>query len=56
MKKIRLRHDMNVPGWGMIPAGTAFRVDRYNSRFVYVTLREGVSLRLARKGDCEKVY
>lgn len=56
MKKIRLRHDVSVPGWGMIPAGTAFRVERYNSRFVYVMLREGVSLRLARKADCEKIY
>ena len=56
MKKIRLRHDMMVPGWGLIPAGTAFKVDRYNSRFVYVVLRDGVFLRLARKADCEKIY
>ena len=56
MKKIRLIHDVIVPGWGVIPAGAAFRVARYNSRFVYVLLRDRVELRLARKGDCEKVY
>jgi len=56
MKKIRLRHDMMVPGWGFIPSGAAFKVSRYNSRFVYVELREGVILRLARKADCEKIY
>ena len=56
MRKIRLRHDVTVPGWGFIPAGTAFKVERYNSRFVYVALRENVILRLARKADCERVY
>ena len=56
MRKIRIRHDLRIPGWGLIPAGVEFKVDRYNSRFVYVELREGVTLRLARKGDCEKVY
>lgn len=56
MRKIRLRHDMTVPGWGFISAGTAFRVARYNSRYVYVELRPKVELRLARKADCEKIY
>ena len=56
MRKIRLRHDVVVPGWGRIAAGTAFKVARYNSRFVYVELRPSVELRLARKADCEKVY
>lgn len=56
MRKIRIRKDLNVPGWGMIRKGTEFRVDRFNSRFVYVSLREGVNLRLARKADCEKIY
>ena len=56
MRKIRLRHDMMIPGWGLIPAGTAFVVERYNSRFVYVEVRENVILRLARKSDCEKIY
>jgi len=56
MKKICVRRDIVVPGWGLIPAGSAFRVDRYNSRYVYVKLAEGVVLRLARKSDCEKIY
>jgi len=56
MKKIRLRHDMRIPGWGLIREGAEFKVDHFNSRFVYVALREGVILRLARKADCEKVY
>ena len=56
MKKIRVRHDMRIPGWGLIREGAEFKVDRFNSRFVYVVLREGVILRLARKTDCEKVY
>ena len=56
MRKIRVRHDMRIPGWGLICEGTEFKVERYNSRFVYVALREGVTLRLARKADCEKIY
>ncbi len=56
MRKIRTKHDLMIPGWGRIPMGTEFKVDKYNSRFVYVELRPGVVLRLARKGDCEKIY
>ena len=56
MRKIRVRHDMKIPGWGVIREGAEFKVERFNSRFVYVALREGVILRLARKTDCEKVY
>ena len=56
MKKIELKHDMQIPGWGFIPAGTKFNVEKYNNRFVYVKVRERVILRLARKGDCNIVY
>ena len=56
MRKIKTSHDMNVPGWGFIPAGTAFKVEKFNKRFIYVQLAERVSLRLARKADCEIVY
>ena len=50
--KIMLSHDVNIPGYGIIGEGTAFVVDRYNSRFVYVKLSKYCTLRLARKGDC----
>lgn len=56
MKKIKTSHDLNIPGWGFIPAGTAFMVEKFNKRFVYIKLRERVTLRLARKADCEIVY
>lgn len=56
MKKIKTSHELNIPGWGTIPAGTAFKVERFNKRFVYVMVKERVSLRLARKADCEVVY
>ena len=56
MKKIKTKHDLNIQGWGHIPAGTTFKVEKFNQRFVYVKLRERVTLRLARKGDCEVVY
>lgn len=56
MRKIRISHDLNVPGWGMIPQGTEYKVERFNSRYVYVELNRGVELRLARKADTETVY
>ena len=56
MRKIKIRHDLNIPGWGMIPAGTQFKVVRYNKRFVYVMVKEHVELKLARKADCEVIY
>ena len=56
MRKIKLSHDLHVPGWGTIEEGTAFKVDRFNKRFVYIELRPGVPLRLARKTDCTVVY
>ncbi len=56
MKKIEISHDLNIPGWGLIKKGTAFKVLRYNKRFVYVTLSSGAILRLARKADCIVLY
>lgn len=56
MRKIRLKHDMNIPGRGWLRKGEEFKVEEYNTRFVYVLLAERVRLRLARKSDCEKVY
>lgn len=56
MRKIKLSHDMNIPGWGWLRQGQEFKVESYNSRFVYVLLADRVRLRLARKADCIKVY
>lgn len=56
MKKIRTKHDLQIPGWGNISAGTEFKVDKFNKRFVYVKLKDRVTLRLARKADCEVIY
>lgn len=56
MRKIKTKHDMNIPGWGVIPSGTAFKVEKFNKRFVYVLVKDGVTLRLARKADCEVMY
>lgn len=56
MKKIKTSHELNIPGWGRIPAGTAFKVERFNKRFIYVFVNDKVELRLARKADCIIVY
>lgn len=56
MRKIKTKHDMVIPGWGKISAGTPFKVERFNKRFVYVRVKENVELRLARKADCEVIY
>lgn len=56
MKRIRVTHDMQIPGYGLIRKGTEFDVDRYNKRFVYAIVHERVILRLARKRDTEVVY
>lgn len=56
MKKIKISHDLQIPGWGFIKAGTPFKVKRFNKRFVYVELKPGTELRLSRKSDCEIVY
>lgn len=56
MKKIKTSHELNIPGWGIIPAGTPFMVEKFNKRFVYVEVKEQVILRLARKADCIVVY
>ena len=56
MRKIETSHDMNIPGWGFVPKGTPLKVESFNSRFVYVELKPGVKLRLARKADCIVKY
>lgn len=56
MKKIALAHDMSISGWGKISEGTTFKVVRFNQRYVYVVVAEGIELRLARKRDCIVIY
>lgn len=56
MKKIRISHDLQIPGYGLIKAGSAFKVFKFNKRFVYVELKSGAIVRLNRKSDCEVVY
>ena len=54
MKKVRLIKDLYIMGYGTIKSGTEFKVERYNTRYVYVKLN-GCELQLSRK-DVEKVY
>lgn len=54
MRKIKLKDDVYVPGWGTVRGGTEFKVERYNSRFVYIKLGK-CEFRLARS-RVEKVY
>ena len=56
MRRIKVSHDINVSGWGLIKTGTAFRVVKFNKRYVYVDLSPGTILRLARKSDCAIMY
>jgi hypothetical protein len=36
MKKIELKQDTKIMGLGTIPAGTQFKVESFNSRYIYV--------------------
>lgn len=56
MRKIKTSHELNIPGWDFTPAGTPFKVVRFNKRYVYVMVTDKVELRLARKSDCEVLY
>ena len=56
MKKIETTHNLNIPGWGFIPAGTAFKVTKFNKRFIYVYISDNIELKLARKSDCKIIY
>lgn len=55
MRKIELKHDMNIPGWGILKQGEKFKVIEFNKRFIYVELGK-CKLRLARKRDCNILY
>lgn len=54
MKKVKLLNDTYIQGYGTIKAGTQFKVERFNSRYVYVKLGN-CELQLSRK-EVEKVY
>lgn len=56
MRKIEITHNLNIPGYGVISAGTTFKVERFNKRFVYVLVGPHTELRLARKADCKVIY
>lgn len=45
MKKIELKEDLKIVGYGTIPKGTVFKVEKFNSRFVYVKIN-GCTLQL----------
>lgn len=54
MKKVRLKEDLYIMYFGKVKAGTEFKVDRFNNRFVYVKYL-GCVLRLSRK-EVEVIY
>ena len=54
MRKIELKYNTPIMGVGVIPKGTAFKVEKFNSRYVYVRYGR-CSLRLLRK-DIKIVY
>ena len=56
MRVIETKHDLRIAGYGFIPAGTRYSVERYNQRYVYVKVNSYCTLRLARKGDCKIIY
>ena len=47
MKNVTIAHDMNIQGYGVIKAGTTLPVEKFNSRFIYVYVKQGCILRLA---------
>ena len=52
LKKVKLKNDTYMNGYGVIKAGTKFEVKRYNTRYVYVKFKN-LELQLSRK-DVEK--
>ena len=54
MKKVELLKDMKIIGCPTIKAGTQFKLENYNTRYVYVQYL-GCSLRLSLK-DVKVVY
>lgn len=38
MRKIELKNDLKIMGYGTIKKGTTFKVEDYNSRYTYVKL------------------
>lgn len=53
MKKVKLKNDTKIIGYGTIKSGTEFKVEKYNTRYVYVKLGN-CELQLSVK-DVEKV-
>jgi hypothetical protein len=38
MKKVKIKDDIRIMGYGMLRKGEIFDVEKHNSRFVYVRL------------------
>lgn len=55
MRKIRLKNDVTIQGYKTIPAGTTFKVTKYNKRFVYVEIGRSTSIKFSRS-EVEKLY
>lgn len=53
LRKVKLAHDVEIIGFDTIPKGTEFKVEKHNSRYVYVKYHN-CELQLSRK-DVEKV-
>lgn len=45
MKKIELKEDLKIIGYRTLPKGTVFKVEKFNSRYIYVNVN-GCTLRL----------
>ncbi len=55
MKKIATTHELKIPGWGIIPEGSTFKVIRANKVYVYVQCGN-CELKLSRKKDIRVLY
>ena len=53
MKKVRIKEDIKIIGFGYVRKGEIYKVEKYNSRFVYLNVC-GCELRLSVK-EVEKV-
>lgn len=47
MKNVTIAHDILIQGYGVIKAGSKFKVQKYNSRYIYAYMNGYTILRLA---------
>ncbi len=48
MKKATLKKDIHLYGYGTLKAGTSYEIQKINSRFAYLSIKQGLTARIKR--------